>query len=716
MKTLKFAARPALAALAVSFACSAFAGSPHHSFSERDFENQLNDRLLTRQQGPMTDRVIVKYKDGTQAVGKTGHILKSKMSRANQDAGVPLKLWRKTHNGAQVFKLDKRMQERDVAALAARLSQDPDVEYAEPDRLLKASFTPNDSQYSSQWHYFESTGGLNAPGAWDITNGAGVVVAVLDTGYRPHADLVANILPGYDMISDSFVGNDGNGRDSDAQDPGDWITANECGGTHAAQNSSYHGTHVAGTVAAVSNNGNGVAGVAYGAKVVPVRVLGKCGGYTSDIADGIIWASGGSVSGVPANANPAKVINMSLGGSGACDTTTQNAINSARSRGTVIVIAAGNDNSNANNFNPGNCAGVINVAATNRSGGRAYYSNYGTSVDVAAPGGAQSFANDANGVLSTHNSGSTSPGSDAYTYMQGTSMAAPHVAGVAALIAAVKPTATPDDIENYLKTTTRSFPATCTNCGTGIVNAQAAVQAALGTGGGGGGGNVLNNGVTVSGLSAGTGASVSYTMSVPAGATNLNFDISGGSGDADMYVKFGSAPTDSSYDCRPYKGGNVENCNFATPSAGTYHVRVKAYSAFSGVSLKGSYSTGGGGGGNVAEIESNNTTGTAQLISVSGTTIDGTMASSSDVDYYKLTLPAGATLNVVLTPNSSSDYDLYVYNSNVTQIGKSENGSGQVDSVSVKNTGSSAFTRYIKVTRYSGTTGSSGTYTLKASW
>jgi subtilisin family serine protease len=192
---------------------------------------------------------------------------------------------------------------------------------------------------------------------------------------------------GYDFISDAFVANDGDGRESNAQDPGDWNTAGQCPPDPGAYPSSWHGTHVAGTIAAVSNNGSGVAGVAFGARVLPLRVLGRCGGYTSDIADAIVWASGGSVSGVPANSNVAKVVNLSLGGAGACDTTTQNAINSARTRGTVIVVAAGNENQNASNSSPANCSGVIAVASVNRSGGRAYYSNFGSVVDVAAPGG-----------------------------------------------------------------------------------------------------------------------------------------------------------------------------------------------------------------------------------------------------------------------------------------------------------------------------------------
>ncbi len=489
--------------------------------------------------------------------------------------------------GRHVVKADRTLSKQETQQMLDLLAQNPNVASVEEDKMMHALATPNDAQYTSQWHYYETTGGMRVPAAWDLATGTGVVVAVLDTGYRPHADLNANIITGYDMISDSFVGNDGGGRDSDAKDPGDWIIANECGGTHSASNSSWHGTHVAGTIAAVTNNGTGVAGVAYGAKVMPVRVLGKCGGYTSDIADGIIWASGGTVSGVPTTTTPAKVINMSLGGSGACDTTTQAAINSARSRGTVVVIASGNDNDNANNYNPGNCAGVVNVASTNRSGGRAYYSNYGTSIDVAAPGGAQNSANDSNGVLSTHNSGTTVPGSDVYTYMQGTSMAAPHVAGVAALILQKKPTATPDEVESILKTTTRAFPATCTNCGTGIVDAGAAVAKAAGTTGGGGTTTPVTS--TVSNISITKSAWKYYTVTVPAGKTNLTVTTSGGTGDADLYVRRGSKPTTTTYDCRPYKTGNAETCTFTNPVAATYHIGIRAYSAVTGLTLKTSY-------------------------------------------------------------------------------------------------------------------------------
>lgn len=483
-----------------------------------------------------------------------------------------------------VVRADKKLNAEEAQEFMQELVGSGNVEYIEVDQMLQPFSTPNDPRFDDQWHYYEQAGGLNLPTAWDSATGNGVVVAVLDTGYRPHADLNANLLQGYDMISNLSVANDGGGRDSDARDPGDAVATNECG-TNDAKSSSWHGTHVAGTVAAVTNNGEGVAGVAYDAKVVPVRVLGKCGGLTSDIADGIIWAAGGNVSGVPANANPADVINMSLGGSGSCSSTTQSAINAARSNGAVVVIAAGNDNDNSANYNPGNCNGVINVAAVGRNGGRAYYSNYGSNIDVAAPGGAQSFANDSEGVLSTYNTGSSSPSRDSYSYSQGTSMAAPHVAGVAALIKQAKPNATPDEIENILKSTTRSFPASCTNCGTGIVDAAAAVAAAGGTdttkpeAGGG----------SVSDVNISAGQWKHYTLDVPANMSTFTVTTSGGSGDADLHVKFGSQPTASNYDCRPYEDGNEETCTFSSPQAGKWHISINAYSRVSGLTISGQY-------------------------------------------------------------------------------------------------------------------------------
>jgi serine protease len=552
-----------------------------------------------------TDRIIVKYKN-TPA----GSLAQANQVRgtdiAAQRFGVVMDRVRTTALGSQVLKVDRKLSLADAAALAHDIAaSDPNVEYAEPDRIMRHTFTPNDTRYNEQWHYFEATAGINAPAAWDKSTGTGVVVAVIDTGYRPHADLSGQFLQGYDFIGDTFVANDGNGRDSDASDPGDWINAGECGpGDPAAfEASSWHGTHVSGTIAAVTNNGNGVAGVAFNAKIVPARVLGKCGGYTSDIADAIVWTSGGTVSGVPANANPAKVLSISLGGSGACDTTTQSAINSARSRGANVVVAAGNSNANAANFSPANCSGVITVAAVGRNGGKASYSNFGATVEIAAPGG----SGGANSVLSTLNAGTTTPGADSYALYNGTSMATPHVSGVVALMLAAKPTLTPDQVLSIVQSTARAFPATCSQCGSGIVNASAAVNAAIGGG--------------------------------------------------------------------------------------------------------------GGGGGNVNETEPNNSRSASQLISTDNSTVNGTIGSSTDTDYYRVSLPAGATLVSTLTPNTSSDYDLYVYNSNGTLIGSSERGTGLVDTVSVTNTSTGALTRYIRVVYYSGGTGAtSGKYTLNLNW
>lgn len=634
-------------------------------------------------EGP-AQQVLVQYRDGVSGVTK----IPASFTIAAAQYGVTLQYLRTVATGADVIRLDQRLPEAQLQALVAAMAGDATVEYAEVDRMMRPLLTPNDTRYNEQWHYFESTGGLRANTAWDITTGTGVVVAVLDTGYRPHVDLASNIVGGYDMIGDTFVANDGNGRDSDAQDPGDWSTAGQCGVGSPASNSSWHGTHVAGTIAAVTNNGSGVAGVAYGAKVVPVRVLGRCGGYTSDIADGIVWASGGTVTGVPANTNVAKVLNLSLGGSGACDTTTQNAIDSARSRGSVVVVAAGNSNVNASNANPANCAGVVTVAATTRAGSKAYYSNYGAVVDVAAPGG--ETATQANGVLSTLNTGTTTPGSDSYAFYQGTSMAAPHVAGVAALMLAQNPALTPDQVESTLKSTARAFPGTCSQCGSGIVDATAAL--------GGGtpppppGPTALTNGVPLANQSAATGGQLFYTLAVPAGATNLSFSISGGTGDADLYVKFGSAPTTSSYDCRPYLSGNNETCNIATAQVGTYHVMLNAYAAFSGVTITGSYTTG-------ASCEAGFTlytgTFTAAGQSSYAPSTSGYTSSISGTHSGRLTGPGG------------TDFDLYLQKKSGSTWSSVKASEGTTSTESIDYSGTSGTYRW-RVYSYSGT----GTYNL----
>ncbi|WP_115555477.1 S8 family peptidase [Xanthomonas campestris] len=533
-------------------------------------------------------KFIVTYKDGSTALASPSALTTSLRTAARAvpaKAGKALGLnsVRRLALGPELVRADRALDRAEAETLMRQLAADPNVQSVEVDQILHATLTPNDTRLSEQWAFGTTNAGLNIRPAWDKATGSGTVVAVIDTGITSHADLNANILAGYDFISDATTARDGNGRDSNAADEGDWYAANECGAGIPAASSSWHGTHVAGTVAAVTNNTTGVAGTAYGAKVVPVRVLGKCGGSLSDIADAIVWASGGTVSGIPANANPAEVINMSLGGGGSCSTTMQNAINGAVSRGTTVVVAAGNDASNVSGSLPANCANVIAVAATTSAGAKASYSNFGTGIDVSAPGSA---------ILSTLNSGTTTPGSASYASYNGTSMASPHVAGVVALVQSVAPTAlTPAAVETLLKNTARALPGACSGgCGAGIVNADAAVTAAIngGSGGGGGGGNTLTNGTPVTGLGAATGAELNYTITVPAGSGTLTVTTSGGSGDADLYVRAGSAPTDSAYTCRPYRSGNAETCTITAPS-GTYYVRLKAYSTFSGVTLRASY-------------------------------------------------------------------------------------------------------------------------------
>ncbi len=428
-----------------------------------DADDEPTDRLIVHYRGAVPDaqrRSVLRAPVQATAVAR----------QRLQLAGLQAVSAHRNGLGSQVLHLNRAVSSRQLDAIARQMmADDPNVLFAEADRKLHALATPTDPLYTSQWHYFEAAGGLNLPSAWDKSTGTGVVVAVIDTGVRAHVDLEDNLLDGYDFVTSTSASNDGDGRDDDANDPGDG-----CNGAH----SSWHGTHVAGTIAAVTNNGEGGAGVAYNAKILPVRVLGCGGGYFSDIADGVLWASGSSVGGVAAPSKPARVLNLSLGGKSACPSTMQSAINQARAKGAVVVVAAGNDNEDAAKHTPANCAGVVTVAAVGRTGGRASYSNYGVKIDVAAPGGDQRTGT-ANGVLSTLNDGYSSAGNDSYAYYQGTSMATPHVAGVAALMIARNPALTPDEIEVLLKSTARRLPVTCTQgCGKGIVDAAAAVNAA----------------------------------------------------------------------------------------------------------------------------------------------------------------------------------------------------------------------------------------------
>ncbi|MBT0995183.1 S8 family serine peptidase [Cellulomonas sp. DKR-3] len=315
----------------------------------------------------------------------------------------------------------------------------------------------------------------HAPVFWKKTKGkASTVVAVLDTGRTNHPQLDAHTVAGYDMISSKAVARDGNGRDVNPQDQGDW--GYDLSGDLVP--SSWHGTHVAGIVGALAD-GKTVVGNAPGVRIQHVRVLGAGGGSLADIAAGITWASGGTVSGVPKNKTKAAVINLSLGGAGRCSEfpNLQKAINGARARGSVVVVAAGNDNENAGNYVPASCNGVITVASLDQYGQRASYSNFGAVVDIATPGGEDPYYGPYLLVKSTVNTGLKTPKAAGYGLMMGTSQATPGVAGAAALLAStgLKGVA----LEKKLLASVRGFPTysfypgnNCTKalCGEGVLD------------------------------------------------------------------------------------------------------------------------------------------------------------------------------------------------------------------------------------------------------
>ncbi len=331
-----------------------------------------------------------------------------------------------------------------------------------PNIEVTTTSTPSDPRYLDQWDMdaplpTELNGGAaNVTPIWSSATGEGAVVAVVDTGGTAHPDLVDAQPAGWgiDMVSDAPRALDGDGRDTDPTDPGD-----NCG-----WGSTWHGTHVAGTIAA-QHNEIGIAGIAPNAQVMHVRVLGRCGGSFDDVIDGIRWAAGLPTTyrgatwesqGLPSNEHPADVINLSLGGGGSCFDTMQTTINEAREAGTLVVAAAGNNSGDAASFTPANCDGVITVASVGREGGRAWYSNYGSTVEIAAPGG--DMPRDS-GVLSTIGIGFSGLTGYGYTYYQGTSMAAPHVAGAAALLFGANAGVSPAAVESALLASVRPFPA-----------------------------------------------------------------------------------------------------------------------------------------------------------------------------------------------------------------------------------------------------------------
>ena len=354
------------------------------------------------------------------------------------------------------------------------LNRDPEVKIAAPNFIRQTSFVPNDPLYRFQWHYPQ----INLPQAWGLTTGSDTIVAVIDTGVvLGHPDLQGQLVPGYDFIRNPTNAGDGDGIDPDPTDPGD--RANPDGG------STFHGTHVTGTVAAATNNSEGVAGVAFNAKVMPLRALGRLGGTDYDIEQALRFAAGLPNDSGTLPARRADVINLSLGGPG-FSAASQAVYDQARAAGAVIVAAAGNQ-ATSTPFYPAAYAGVIAVGAVDINKQQAPYSNFGPWVDVVAPGG--NTARDVNGdgkpdgVLSTSASDGGGTLVNDYTFLQGTSMAAPHVAGVIALMKSVAPNLTPQDVADLLAsgalTEDLGAPGRDDRFGHGLINAYKAVTAAI---------------------------------------------------------------------------------------------------------------------------------------------------------------------------------------------------------------------------------------------
>lgn len=379
---------------------------------------------------------------------------------------------------AAVAFVDRQRPEREITEeetgwLIGQLDRNEAFVRAEPNYYRRAFADPNDEAYPVQWHYPV----INLPAAWDITQGSSdVVVAIIDDGMNPHPDL-DRVIAGYDMISDVGIAGDRDGRDNDPR---------QVPLSHGTS-SVWHGTHVGGTVGATSNNGTGAAGVDWQARLLPVRVLGRIvpgrgQGTSVDIIAGINWAVGINVPGVPANPTPADVLNLSLGG-GPTLAAEQDAVDDAVERGAVVVVAAGNSNVNGAGQSFAGYRNVIVVGASDYDGRRAPYSNFGRVIDVMAPGG--HIGADANadgnpdGVLSTYlNRDGNRAG---FQFLEGTSMAAPHVAGVAALMKSVRRSITPAEVEQILRSTANPSFRCNEGCGSGLMNAGAAVIQARGS-------------------------------------------------------------------------------------------------------------------------------------------------------------------------------------------------------------------------------------------
>jgi len=454
----------------------AFSGASNYLLSIGQTGSSSVTRTLSLSREFVPGELLVKMRDAQDvaATEKATRPLSLKVARATPGAYSLVRLDGESHAKLDELRAssklelerfaDERTRQKSATLHALKeLSKRADVEWVEPNWILRAQAVPNDPLYTRQrWHYEL----MQLPAAWDVTTGsANVVAAVVDTGVYSHTELAARLVDGYD-----FVGND-----TDASDPGQ------------AEQGKYffHGTHVAGTIGAASNNGQGVAGVAWTVSIMPVRVLGEGGsGSFDDIFQGIRYAAGLSNRSGRVPQRRADVINLSLGGAGDCSQAARDTFDQVRAAGSIVVVAAGNSNTSAPST-PASCANVISVSSIDATRSRAPYSNYGSTVDVAAPGGDTAEDRDgdgyADGIYSTHASREGTTYQVTYTYLQGTSMAAPHVAGVIALMKSVNPALTPAQVDSLLANgslTDDIGPAGRDDLGVGMLNALKAVRAA----------------------------------------------------------------------------------------------------------------------------------------------------------------------------------------------------------------------------------------------
>jgi serine protease len=466
---------------------------------------------MRRASTPMVDirhaRVIVKFKadgalmrESALSARDPDRAIVQHAARLSQRLGIALR------DGHMIAPRTQVLHANDMssAALVARLQADPDVEYAEVDERMRITAVPNDFLYGNQvglvtpaagqWYMRPPTAqfvsSINAEAAWDTTTGSpAIVVADLDTGVRPdHPDLVGKLVPGYDFVSADSPGdftssNDGDGRDADASDPGDWVTQQEVDGVFAGQgcsvtDSSWHGTQTAALIGAATNNAFGMASVGRNVRVMPVRVLGKCGGFMSDVIAGMYWAAGINIPSTfgtgPVNPFPAKILNMSLGSATTtCGAPYQTAVNAVVGAGASVVISAGNDAGLAVG-QPANCAGAIGVGGLRHTGTKVGFSDVGPEIAISSPGGNCVNQNPGDPclfpILTATNTGTTTPGasafSDSFNISVGTSFSAPLVSGAAALMLSVNPTLTPAQVRSTLRATARAFPTTGGTAGT----------------------------------------------------------------------------------------------------------------------------------------------------------------------------------------------------------------------------------------------------------